>query len=824
MLFSTYLVFLHFFPSHLVYPPPHPRPFFLRSLTHFSTLHLNLNNHNNSTPPSTSNHNLPAPTHHPVVNLSDHPLTQAQLSVLSKGLQFCPTPGEPDLGTLRDDLDHYHTQLRRRAFFMSQDFPDSQDPPAPTHQTPTHNGPFSHPKFRLPSSWNPPGSTVLEAYITANKQAVDALIPRAPHSHNLSREQTLAITQLKHLTNITIKPADKGSCVVILNTIDYITEAHRQLNDTESYQLLKSDPTISHTKEANKIVDQMFHKGEIDNKCRNYLYTHEPRTPQLYLLPKIHKGKNPPPGRPIVSGNGGPTEKVSKLVDFFLKPFVPLIKSYVKDTTHFVSIIASLGPAPSGCLLCTLDVTSLYTNIPQNEGIQAVARLLLTKRNRYCCPSNTSLIQLLSLGLKRNNFAFNGTHYLQIKGTAMGNPFAPSFANIFMAQYEKTVVYTYHLQPLVWVRFIDDIFLIWQHGASELDTFVQYLNSSHPSIKFTSQHSTERIPFLDTTVISTQTGFITDLYTKPTDSHSYLLFSSAHPRHVLNSLPYSQYLRIRRICTRIEDFDHHALEMTHNFLQRGYPIDILTDAAIRARKQDRTNLLHTQTRTGPSQQGSEDKTYLITTHNPTFSSKLRTSVEANKALLLSSNNTLQLGKIQTIFGFRRNPNLRDILVHSTINYHPDGTPERHNTGTTNVCTTRKCRYCPKLDTTGRITCPTTGRSYTSMINISCKSNNLIYCITCLTCSKQYVGQTKRRLMDRFQSHFYNITHKRTMEPLGLHFNQPDHHGTDDLRISILQFVKLAPASLSGATSRDRLERKWIHRLHSVAPKGLNTQE
>ena len=54
------------------------------------------------------------------------------------------------------------------------------------------------------------------------------------------------------------------------------------------------------------------------------------------MLPKVHKTLQNPPGRPIVSGNSGPTEKLSKLVDHFLNPLVPTIKSYVKDTTHFL--------------------------------------------------------------------------------------------------------------------------------------------------------------------------------------------------------------------------------------------------------------------------------------------------------------------------------------------------------------------------------------------------------------------------------------------------------------------------------------------------------
>jgi hypothetical protein len=62
-----------------------------------------------------------------------------------------------------------------------------------------------------------------------------------------------------------------------------------------------------------------------------------------------------------VSANGCPTEKISKFVDHFLKP---TIKSYVKDTTHFFSLINDIGVLPENVIIATLNVTALYTNIP----------------------------------------------------------------------------------------------------------------------------------------------------------------------------------------------------------------------------------------------------------------------------------------------------------------------------------------------------------------------------------------------------------------------------------------------------------------------------
>jgi hypothetical protein len=84
------------------------------------------------------------------------------------------------------------------------------------------------------------------------------------------------------------------------------------------------------------------------------------RTAKFYLLPKIHKGINPPPGRPIVSANGCPIERISQLVDPFLNPISKTHQSYIKDTTHFLQILQEVGPLPNNSILVTVDVTSLY--------------------------------------------------------------------------------------------------------------------------------------------------------------------------------------------------------------------------------------------------------------------------------------------------------------------------------------------------------------------------------------------------------------------------------------------------------------------------------
>ena len=193
---------------------------------------------------------------------------------------------------------------------------------------------------------------------------------------------------------------------------------------------------------------------------------------------------------------------------------------------------------------------------------------------------------------------------------------------------------------------------------------------------------------------------------------------------------------------------------------------------------------------------------MITTYQPGFSEP-RKIIENNWYLLNTSVATKPWTNTEkrVIHGYRRPKNLRDLLVKAKTDYHPDQITTNQSNNNLyppkNRCTTRLCRYCPKLDKSGRITSTHTKREYVAKHNVSCKSNNIVYCITCLQCGKQYVGETKRRLMDRFQEHFRSVTKNTPGNDIAYHFNQPDHHGLDDMKLHILDFIYLNPHSQEG---------------------------
>ena len=163
-----------------------------------------------------------------------------------------------------------------------------------------------------------------------------------------------------------------------------------------------------------------------------------------------------------------------------------------------INMLTQINNIPPGSKLVATDVNSLYTNIPNQEGLQAMRALLEKHRPGNVKSTNDTLLELLTHILELNNFQFNGENFIQVGGTAMGTRVAPSFANVFMAEFEKKFMSIYPLQPQFYKRYIDDCVALFTHGQEELDSWISYLNQCHPSIKFTVEQSEDSINFLDT--------------------------------------------------------------------------------------------------------------------------------------------------------------------------------------------------------------------------------------------------------------------------------------------------------------------------------------
>ena len=146
-------------------------------------------------------------------------------------------------------------------------------------------------------------------------------------------------------------------------------EALRQLSDTSFYAKVRKDLTSNNQKIVKDTIQNLIVKQELPATATN-LIINTPRTLCIYFLPKIHKPNNP--GRPIVSACSCPTELISSYLDQVMEKIVKSLPSYIKDSQHALEIFRDFNFLGEDKLIFTIDISSLYTVIPNNEGFQAL--------------------------------------------------------------------------------------------------------------------------------------------------------------------------------------------------------------------------------------------------------------------------------------------------------------------------------------------------------------------------------------------------------------------------------------------------------------------
>ena len=112
------------------------------------------------------------------------------------------------------------------------------------------------------------------------------------------------------------------------------------------------------------------------------LKSHNPKTTTLKLPPKVHKENNP--DRPVISSTNSHSTRISEYVDHHLQPYTKDIKSYIKDTNDFLNHLHKvLTNITKHSYLVTLDVNSLYTSIPNEEGINIIKDALHKNKSKF---------------------------------------------------------------------------------------------------------------------------------------------------------------------------------------------------------------------------------------------------------------------------------------------------------------------------------------------------------------------------------------------------------------------------------------------------------
>ncbi|CAJ0966893.1 unnamed protein product [Ranitomeya imitator] len=301
-----------------------------------------------------------------------------------------------------------------------------------------------------------------------------------------------------------------------------------------------------------------------------------------------------------------------------------------------------------------MDVESLCSNITHQDGLNACKFFL-----ENAGTDANSVVKLIKFILTHNYFEFDKKIYLQETGTAMGSKMAPQYANLFLAKLESDFLSSCPIRPLAYYRYIDDILIIWTESEPQLKTFHEQSNQFHPTINLTLNYSCTEINFLDTIIKLQNNKIETSLYQKSIDRPTYLKWDSFHPKHIKNSIVYSQAIRYNRICSNPMDRDEHLGRLRKTFLNQGYHPRTIENQITRATRISRNHLLHYKAKE------ENNRVPLVVTYNP--------NLEVQRGAARKLQPLLQKdARLQSIFPdppllcLRQPPNLRSIIVKSSL--------------------------------------------------------------------------------------------------------------------------------------------------------------
>ena len=754
--------------------------------------------------PSVNKHSLK------ILNLSQYSLSPSQISLLSKGLKFTPTP-KHNLLEIQCNVDQFCRKLRLQEFFHAT-------PPAPNNslvRNPSHFTPNKQRNSHL-------DLVISNIENLSAPQQLRSQIP--PKRSNLSTNEIIAINTLRNNTNIIIKEADKGGIVVIMDKNYYVHKINSTLSDLNYYQpsnIAEENNTIqlikTHINSATNLTEQE----------KDYITNFSPKHSNLYGLPKIHKSKiiqdaistspqsqmieiNCPDDltfRPIVAGPLCPTHRLSNFLHLIFSSLTNLVPSFIKDTTSFLRKLPQTLNTPS--YLCTMDIVSLYSNIPHDLGITAITYWINMLPQSHARFPPEFILTCLEIVLKNNIFCFNNLFYKQVKGTAMGTKCAPYYATLTLGYLEKVVI-----APIIesrlgtpvkdyflsnFIRYLDDCFIIWPKSFPPFQDFFTILNQAHPSITYTTDFSEKEIPFLDVLVqIKENNRISTDIYEKPTDSHNYIHFHSSHPPHIKRNIPYTLSRRISTIVNDPLTRQHRLNEMKSILLSKQYPRQLVDNAISKAL----TSLQ--QVSTTQRDQPIDITIPLILTFNPN-NPNITNQVSQAFHSLKSHNQTRDIYKNSSVQICKRQPpNLKKLITSAKTTT----TNATTNNIRTQKCNRHRCKCCEILIEKDEFLFTQVNKTFKIKHNLTCTSKFVIYALVCNKCKEYYIGLTTNYLCSRITLHRQHVNNPSSA-PLNVSKHIAQCARELDLKFSVFPFYHVQNHCL---TTLRRMESHFIHTL------------
>ena len=367
------------------------------------------------------------------------------------------------------------------------------------------------------------------------------------HKSKLTSTLRKAARELYENQDIIIKKADKSSSYVILNRNEYIDKLNTLINNPNKFKLLNKNPTESLKTKANKLITAV-NSAQNDIKLKKIIGEYKPG--YLYGTVKTHKEGYPL--RPIISQVTTPTYHLAKTLNQIISKYIPS-KYSLRSSNDFVDLLHCNKYSGH---IASLDVESLFTNVPINNTIDIIIELAYNHPTKPPpkIPQNL-LKQLLEICTKESPFVTPDDRiFQQVEGVAMGSPLGPTFANFYMGYLEETIFSDHQKRPLMYCRYVDDIFIMVRNIQQLEEIKNQFEDNS--ILKFTIEKSTNnKLPFLDVLINKYQDEFFTKVYRKETDLGQCLNAESECPNRYKTSVIRNYLNRAYKISSNWHELD-----------------------------------------------------------------------------------------------------------------------------------------------------------------------------------------------------------------------------------------------------------------------------
>jgi hypothetical protein len=511
-----------------------------------------------------------------VHNLTGKIIPIGALNCLALGTKFISVP-KPDTSILPLSAKHFRRTIRLRHIFQNEE-----------------NNVM--PQYWLPSSWNPlylDQRKDIEA--TLNTLQYSLLPNNSPIKLNIKRSDIQQYNKLLNDKNTLVILADKNLGYAVVTKSWYLDRCFDHLN-TPSYVKVTDNykQGIQGKSIINYLVDSlndlvMEYQNQLNHNEIKWILQkpkQEWQPMRFYITAKVHK--KPIKGRPIVPSMTWMTFHLSQWLANQLNPLLLNCDWVLKDTYDLLASLKLINEndLPNTLRIASADVDALYPNMDINTGLQLIKEFI-EELNWENPQKREFLIKAMQFVLSKGYITFQNDIYQQTNGAAMGSPFVPPYAQIYLYQLEKYTVNKYKNSGLLllYKRFIDDIFIITRD--SNILELKNELNSLHPSIKLTWSPLAKHCNFLDTSISIKNGKLHTNVYQKQLNTYAYLPFHSYHTLAQKRGFIKGEAIRYARICTSETDFKLMVKLFILRLQRRGYPLSFIQRALGQVQHKDR---------------------------------------------------------------------------------------------------------------------------------------------------------------------------------------------------------------------------------------------